>query len=143
VNLAQALAQNQAVENELGKPKVHRYVVRVEIVQREHHRARKSPPVHRHWIGQMDNVHGKSLRHRRQPQVVPAIPAHGTASHLGEMCLETRMRLEVCLAYKSSLPRSRDKMYLRYLRAKQRASDDIKGMALHPGHLGRKCNGSH
>src|ERR1700722_7896482 len=56
VDIAKTLPKDDAVENELRKAEVHRYLIGVQIVQRNDRWARERCRIHRHGIRQMNHI---------------------------------------------------------------------------------------
>ena len=71
----QACAQSEAIEEHLGKSKILRDIVDVQIVESDYCRAMKRPTTEWHGIGEMNDVTPQLLNEPWQANEIPEISA--------------------------------------------------------------------
>ena len=75
IDIAKTLLENDAIEDELRKAEVHRNLIGIQIMQRHHRWATERSCIHRHGIGEMDQIDLQLSGQFRKRAVVPEIPA--------------------------------------------------------------------
>src|SRR5271154_1649859 len=90
----------------------------------------------------MDNVSLHASSQFGQLPVVPQVPAERARLHLGDVNSQPGIGIEARILDQSTLPRRYDKMHSGNLLQLQKASHDIKGVALQPGDLRGEGGGS-